>query len=272
VLNPIRKSKKRVRRPAKPEFSPTKIRTYLICPLMYKFVYVTKIGRYYYSPNIGDSFGGSVHRALHEFHAAGGHQTQTSDQLVERLRETWVGTGYPSKVEETEHLELGRRILEDYYQNERSESITLLMERQIREDMGEFMLVGRIDRLDERSDGMLEVIDYKTGRGTVTEDEVANDLAMSIYQLLVRRRYPGKNVMVTIHCLRSGQSASAALSDAEIVELEEMIRSVVAGMIKITDETDILPERKPACDRCNFFDLCERRARIMGLEWEERRQ
>lgn len=239
---------------------------------MYKFVYVTKIGRYYYSPNIGDSFGGSVHRALHDFHAAGGHQTQTSEQLIEHLRETWVGTGYPSRVEETEHLELGRRILKDYYENAQSGSITLLMERQIREDMGDFVLIGRIDRLDERPDGVLEVIDYKTGRESVTEEEVTNDLAMSVYQLLVRRRYPGKNVVATIHCLRSGQSASAQLSDAEIVELEKMIRLVVADMLRITEETDILPERKPACDRCNFFDLCERRARIMGLEWEERCQ
>lgn len=236
---------------------------------MYKLTYVTRVARFYYSPNAGDSFGGSLHRALHDFHAAGGHETQSPEQLVERLQNTWNGMGYGSRQEEKEHLEIGRRLLEDYYANSKSGATTLLTEKQIREDMGEFALVGRLDRLDERPDGSLEIIDYKSGRESVTSEEVANDLAMSVYQLLVKHKNPDKRVIATIHCLRTGQTASAELSEGELSELDKMIRHVAAEMLKITEDTDIPPHRKGVCDGCDFFKICERRARIAGIEWRE---
>ncbi|MBI2844808.1 MAG: PD-(D/E)XK nuclease family protein [Armatimonadetes bacterium] len=252
--------RKRQARARKPQISPTKIRVFLECPLMYKLVYITKSASFYYTPNAGDSFGGTLHRAIHDFYAAGGHSTQTAEELVERLQSTWTSTGYSSLQEESAHQEFGARLLEEYYANSRSGSITLFTERQLREDMGEFVLIGRIDRLDERPDGTLEIIDYKTGRGSVTEEEVARDLAMSIYQLLARRKYPGRQVIATIHCLRTGISASAYLTDPQTVELEQFIREVAAGMLAITEDTDILPERKPACDTCKLSRICERAA------------
>lgn len=264
------KKTKGQRRPGKPEVSPTKIKTYLSCPLMYKFVYVTRIGRLYYCPNVGDSFGGSIHRALQSFHAAGGHETQDSEQLTARLKDVWTGMGYSSREEENEHLEFGARLLEDYYQNSRTGNVTLFTERRLRYDMGDFALIGQIDRLDERPDGVLDIVDYKTGRITVAEDEVSSDLAMCIYQLLVRKAYPGRDAVATIYCLRSGQSASAKLSDEELVELEEMIRSTVEDLLKITEDTDIPPVRRDVCDQCNFFKICERRARSLGEEWAAR--
>jgi RecB family exonuclease len=245
---------------------------YLTCPLMYKLVYVNRIGRFHYTPNIGDSFGGSLHRALHDFYASGGHETQTSDELVECLKSTWVATGYSSASEEQAHLEVGVRILEEYYANSRLGSRTIFTERQVREDMGEFALIGRIDRLDERADGTIEIIDYKSGRGSVTEEEVAEDLAMSIYQLLVRRKYPEHRVIATIHCLRTGCSASAELSDQEIAELEDMVRGVAEEMLKITEDTQIDPIRIKPCDRCNFYKVCERRARALEIDWGPRQE
>lgn len=178
------------RKPRKPEISPTKIRIFLTCPLMYKLTYVTKVGRFYYAPNVGDSFGGSLHRAIHDFHSAGGHETHTPEQLAERLHSTWTSIGYSSQQEEKEHLELGVRLLQEYYANSQTGATTIFTEKQLKEDMGEFYLVGRIDRLDEHPDGKLEIIDYKSGRMSVSEQEVADDLAMSIYQLLVKRKYP----------------------------------------------------------------------------------
>jgi putative RecB family exonuclease len=258
---------KKTRKPRKPEISPTKLRIFLTCPLMFKLIYVTKVGRYYYRPNIGDSFGASLHRAIAEFHSSGGHDAHSADQLSEKLRDAWTGVGYECAEQEREHLDLGMRLLQSYYEDSRTGAITLLTEKQLREDMGEFILTGRIDRLDERPDGTLEIIDYKSGRARVTEEEVANDLAMSVYQFLARRKYPGRRVVATIHCLRTGNTASAELSDSDAEELELMVRQVAGDMLAITEETELLPRRTPSCDCCDFSKLCERRARIEGIDW-----
>ncbi len=261
---------RQARKPRRPQISPTKIRTYLECPLKYKFVYVTRIGRFHYIPNVGDSLGGSLHRALQEFHASGGHETHSPEQLIERLQNTWVSVGYSSAKEEQEHLESGIQMLQDYYENSKIGAKTIFTEKQFKEDMGEFDLIGRIDRLDQHPDGTLEIVDYKSGRKTVTKEEVADDIAMSIYQLLVKKAYPGTRAIATIHCLRTGVTASAELSDEELVELEAMVMHVAGEMLRITEDTEIPTVRKPACNRCDFFDLCERRARNAGIEWPPR--
>lgn len=258
---------KKPRKPRKPQISPTKLRTFLECPLKYKFVYIAKIGRFHYRPNVGDSFGSSLHRALQEFHASGGHATQNSDQLTERLRNAWVGVGYGSQQEEADHLTLGAEILQNYYANSKREAVTVFTERQLKWDMGDFTLIGRIDRLDETSDGILEIVDYKSGRASVTIEEVAGDLAMSIYQLLVKNNYPARRTMATIHCLRTGKMASAELSDDDLIELENMIRGVAIDMLAITEDTEHLPERKPTCDHCDFFKICARAARVAEIDW-----
>jgi len=269
-IRPFGKAKA-ARRARKPEISPTKIRIFLECLLMYKLIYVTKIGRYHYLPNAGDSFGGSLHRALHDFYAAGGHDTHTVDQFVERLDNTWISIGYGSRDEEREHREFGVRILEDFYTNSKSGARTLFTERQLREDMGDFVLIGRIDRLDARPDGALEIIDYKTGRESVTEAEVAFDLAMGIYQLLVKHKHPDRRVIATIHCLRTGLSASTELQPEALAELERFVREAASKLLAITEDMEIPPVRKDVCDGCQFFTLCERRARILGQEWEARK-
>jgi RecB family exonuclease len=243
------------------------MRIYLTCPLKYKLMYVTKVGRYYYTPNIGDSFGASLHRAIADFHISGGHETQSPEQLAERLRNTWTSAGYVSNEQEKEHLDLGMQLLTEYYENSRSGAVTILTEKQLREDMGEFILTGRLDRLDEHPDGMLEIIDYKSGRASVSSEQVRDDLAMSIYQLLVRRKYPGHRAIATIHCLRTGNQASAELTDPELEELELMIRQVASDMLSITEETELAPCRVPACECCDFLKICERRARIEEIDF-----
>lgn len=243
------------------------MRIFLTCPLKYKLIYVTKVGRYYYTPNIGDSFGASLHRAIADFHSSGGHDTQSPEQLAERLKNTWTSIGYTSSEQESEHLELGENMLHEYYKNSRSGAVTILTEKQLREDMGEFILTGRLDRLDEHPDGALEIIDYKSGRASVTSEQIHDDLAMSIYQFLVKRKYPGRRSIATIHCLRTGHQASAELTNAELAELELMIRQVASDMLAITEETELQPCHIPACDCCDFIKICERRARVEGIDF-----
>ena len=255
------------RKPTKLVLSPTRIATYLACPLMYKFVYIDKISRFYYKPKAAHSFGASLHRALQDFHEHGGVHTQTVQQLASRFRETWVAVGYQSPDEERKHFQDGLKILEDYHADPPpSGTITLLTERQLKHDMGAFALAGRIDRLDQRPDGSIEVIDYKSGRATVTEDEVRNDLAMSIYQLLAKLKYPDERVIGSILCLRTGVKATAELTSQELVSVEEEVRAVAAEIMPLSSDTEFDPTDKTACPICDFERLCiKTRARSRTL-------
>ena len=84
-----------------------------------------------------------------------------------------------------------------------------------------------MDRIDEHlSDGALEIVDYKSGRLSVSEEDVKNALAMSVYQFLTKRLWPDRRVFATIHALRGGVMASASYSDEEMLALEEDLRGI----------------------------------------------
>ncbi|HTE18037.1 MAG TPA: PD-(D/E)XK nuclease family protein, partial [Armatimonadota bacterium] len=122
-----------------------------------------------------------------------------------------------------------------------------------------FVLFGKIDRLDRRADGALEVVDYKSGRLSVTEDEVRDSLALRIYQLLVARQHPGTPVYTGILCLRSGKAASVLRLADELAEVEREVADVVRTLL--ADEV-MAPTPGPQCRDCPYPRICP-----AGLKW-----
>ena len=251
-----------VKKPRKPEFSPTRLRAFLSCPMMYRLEYVEKVGRFYHKARAGFTFGSTLHQALQTFHEDGGSAVVTAPELVAKMETVWQSQGYESAEHEAEHKVEAVRILETYHaaSKERAETTKpFLIEKMLKWDMGLFMLTGRIDRIDEHSaDGALEIVDYKSGRRSVSEEDVKSALAMSVYQLLTKRSNPDRRVYATIHALRGGVTASASYSDDEMAALEDELRGI-GTLILETDFEAVHPVPLPEeCPYCDFLPLCTR--------------
>lgn len=255
------KSDKRSK-PRKLTLSPTKISTYLACRLMFKYTYIDKISRYYYQPRSYHSFGASLHRALESFHKRGGAEAVSTEQLVEKMHESWTSVGYMSIEDEQTHKEAAAQMMQHYYEEHQAAGVkTLYTEKVLRVDMGDFILMGRVDRIDEHPDGRLEVIDYKSGRMSVSQDDVRNDLAMGIYAYLLRRTHPDRPASASIYCLRSGCVATVEFSEHELSDMEEGVRAIAREIALIDKETVIAPEwLENVCPTCDYLRLCARRA------------
>jgi len=254
----------------KPEFSPTRLRHYLMCPTYYRIEYVDKNGRFYHRAQAGWAFGSTLHQTLQSFHEEGGAASVTQEQLVERLDQTWISSGYRTPGVEEAHRAEAERILENYHEAaaERAATTrTFLTEKTLKYDMGPFVLTGRIDRIDEHvEDKALEIVDYKS-RVDITEMEVKEALAMSVYQLLVKRLYPDRRVFATIHALVGGVTASASYTDDELDALEDDIRGVGIEILE-RDFEAVYPKPIPGeCHDCDFLQLCERYWRQEGIEY-----
>ena len=256
------------RKPRKPELSPTRIRTYLSCRMMYRLDYLDKLGRFYHKARAGYAFGTSLHQTLQTFHEQGGAQTVSRDELVKNLDTGWVSAGYDNPEHERQQREAAAVILENYHAAmlDRPPVVrTFLTEKMLKYDMGRFVLTGRIDRIDEHEDGSLEIVDYKSGRRSVTEEDVRNMLAMSIYQLLTKRLNPDRPVTATIHALQTGDSATVGLTGEELQELEDELRCL-GGEILDADFESVKPEPLPdVCPWCDFLPLCAR-------HWQQERR
>ena len=250
------------------QLSPTRIGSFLTCRMMYKYDYLDKIGRFFHRARAGNSFGATLHQALQGFHEAGGAATEDAAQLGERVIDNWRSAGFKSPEEETQHKELAVTVMQQYHlqAQERADTTRLfLSEKMLKRDMGLFVLTGRVDRIDEHlTDGALEIIDYKSGRSEVTENQVRNALAMCIYQLLAKRQWPERRVYATIHALRTGAQASVELSDDELNAWEETLNEIGREIIE-KDWDAVRPAYLPdICPTCDFLPKCDRYWRARG--------
>ena len=245
--------------PRKPSLSPTRIAAYLECAMKYRYIYIEKIGRFYFKAKAGYSFGSTLHQALQTFHQGGAQLN--AEELTQQVETKWISAGYDSPQQEQEYREQGAVIIQEYHAKavERVESgvITLFTEKSISTDMGKFVLSGRVDRIDQHPDGKLEIIDYKSGRTEVTEQQVAGSLAMQIYQLILSKNYPGQRVCSTIHALRSGAEATSEMTADERATFEQDIL-ILGEEILSRDFEGVEPARIDACDHCEFLPRCSR--------------
>jgi RecB family exonuclease len=205
------------------------------------------------------SFGSTLHHVLQEFHEQGA--THTAEEIVEEMEQTWIGAGYKSQEQEQAHREAGQQMVQAYHaafqERAAAQVETIATEKTLSYDMGLFRLSGRIDRIDRHADGSLEIIDYKSGRWETTPEQVANDLAMSCYQLIVKRLHPESPVFATISCLRSGITASAAWSDEDLATFEQDLRALGEEILG-RNYNEAAPVRMELCEECDFLRVCER--------------
>ncbi|MCX7926265.1 MAG: PD-(D/E)XK nuclease family protein, partial [Fimbriimonadales bacterium] len=131
-------------------------------------------------------------------------------------------------------------------------------ERMLRRDMGRYVLMGRIDRVDEHPDGTLEIIDYKSGRADVNEEQVRNDFALHCYALLVQEYYPDRPLQIAIHALRPNKKVAVPVSQETLDEFRELLDQLVAEIL--SEDWELLrPQWIPACAECEFLELCLRK-------------
>ena len=246
--------------PKKPSLSPSRITTYLDCPTKYLWTYVDARGKWYLKAKSYYSFGSTLHKVLERFHDSGDIGVTTVGDALKVYEESWLEAGYASPEEMQEAFGEGREIIASTIEEElkRDPGVrTLAVEKFLKFDMGSFVLIGRIDRLDQYPDGTIEIVDYKSGRSKVSDDDVATDLAMACYQLLVRRNFPGVPVKATIHALRANSKGSASMSDEDLAAFESDIRTL-GELVLSTSIDDHSPSVKPLCNGCDFLQLCQK--------------
>lgn len=238
--------------PRLPRYSPTRLNLYRFCPRAYLFQY--ERGLRWGGVSSAQSFGGSVHRTLQAFHERGGAATVSLDDLKTELAGRWSDAGYGSAEEAAAFRAAGEAMLSRYHDAAAEPGrTTLANEVTVQRRYATYVLFGKIDRLDRRPDGALEVIDYKSGRRVYGEDDVRASLAMTVYQLLVARENPGVAVYTGILNLRTGDSAFVLRSDDELDAVEAEVAALVAT---IQGDVEKAPVPGAQCAECPYPSVC----------------
>jgi DNA helicase-2/ATP-dependent DNA helicase PcrA len=234
-----------------PRLSYTSIHTYEQCPLQYKYRYLDRL-EWEAKPAL--SFGESLHEALEWFYSAKTPHPPELPSLLAKLAEVWVGDGYEGEEEEQRYLEHAREVLTTFYHaNAAKFRMPVAVEQRFELDLEDFVLTGKIDRMDRHADGTYEILDYKTNRKLPPRNRLASDLQLPIYQYAASSIWgvtPGK---LTLYYLLPNQRFSTRpWGDERLAGMLERLRGVARSIR--TGAFDPIPN--VLCPWCDFKNLC----------------
>jgi putative RecB family exonuclease len=252
-------------------------RTYLECPLRWKFLYIDRLSE---APRGYFTFGRVVHSVLEELlrplvvpaaRKAGSTESQrTLDEwrpkeragatprmsradLLEAYDRAWLSDGYGSPEEESRYRVLGRDLLGKYYdQLEVEQPNPVSVEEHLETRWDGIPIHGYIDRIDRTRDGGLEVVDYKTSRELSSDDALESE-QLSIYQVLVEGNYSEPVEALTLYHLRSLTPLRVPPRPRETLNgLYDRLGTVSDGIRAQAYE----PTPGRQCSRCDFRSMC----------------
>ncbi len=252
-------------------------RTYLECPLRWKFLYVDRLPEV---PRGYFTFGRVIHTVLEELvrplvvpsarrvseaesqrtlddwqGAAPQPRTEwmSRESLLEFYDRSWNSEGYVSPEEEARYRVLGRDLLLRYYDRLAEEKPTpVAVEEHLEAKWDGIPVHGYIDRIDRTPNGGLEIVDYKTSRELSHEDARDSD-QLTLYQVLVERNYSEPVQGLTLYHLRSLKPLRAPPRAATALSVLHDRMGTVSDGIR-SEAFEPTPGRH--CARCDFRDRC----------------
>ena len=265
---------------AAPTLSYSSYRTYLECPLRWKYLYVERRPE---TPRGYFTFGRVVHSVLEELvrplvvplarrRDGGDSQTTLADwaepgsterparvqpagaeavlAMYDRL---WSSEGYASPDEEERYRALGRDLLLRYRDRlELEPPAPVAVEEHLEASWDGLPVHGYIDRIDRTAAGGLEVVDYKTSRELSNEDASSSD-QLSLYQVLVEHNYRAPVERLTLVHLRSLTPLRTSPRGPRTLEpLHQRMGEVADGIREEAFE----PTPGRHCTRCDFRSIC----------------
>jgi putative RecB family exonuclease len=242
--------------------SPSRLLAWLDCPRRYRMQYLDRPRPATRPPRAHTSVGVATHNALRDFwDLAPVDRTPTA---VERLvRGSWIDAGFRDPEQSADWRARTTRRVTDYLRGVDRDRQPLGVERTVSLHTETLAVTGRLDRLDDR-DGDLVVVDYKTGRAQLTNDDARTSLPLALYAVAVAGMFRRSCNRVELHHLPTGEvlahEHTADTLQRKVAEAESIavdLRRADADFAEQGAESPLFGPRLSAiCMWCDFRAHC----------------
>ncbi|MFZ2189706.1 MAG: ATP-dependent DNA helicase [Candidatus Magasanikiibacteriota bacterium] len=260
------------------KFSFSQISSYERCPYQYKLAHVLKIPM---KGSASFSFGNTIHNTLQDFYTkiqelnsvkqaslfglpvetkpdTGEIKVPSQDELLQMYEKNWAPDWYNSREQREKYFAKGKEILKIFYSSQQNNwTIPVSLEGWFKVKVGDYIVHGRIDRIDKVADGSLEIIDYKTGKAKetlTTEDKQQLLIYQIAAQTLPEYRNIGPVGQLTFYYVNDNLKTSFIGEDKDLEKLQEKILKTIN---QIKTNNFIATPNKHVCQYCDFKEICE---------------
>jgi DNA helicase II / ATP-dependent DNA helicase PcrA len=229
-----------------------------ICPLHYKAKAILNIPT---PKSPVQSFGISMHNTLYDFYKMVlDGQTPTLVEFKNMLKSEWISEGYENKKHEKERYTQALKILKNFYKTECHPPVKPLgIELKFSFVLKNGVKVsGKIDRVDQKTDGGIKIIDYKTGEDNPKASR-AHELQLAIYALAATKikdeifNHKPEEITLTLHFLEGNTKKSMSFTKADLEKFEEEL----IEKIKEIENSDFKCSGNVLCLNCEYRILCD---------------
>ncbi len=237
-------------------FSYSQLESFKTCPLQYKYQYILKVPT---QVNAAASFGDTIHRTLQKFYEEFMlDKTVNLDRMITIFNGLWSPIGYSSQSHEKKMKKEGAMMLKKYFEILHNPNVSVMgLEKlfKIRLNFDTF-LTGKIDRVDNTSNGGIEIIDYKTGKKP-DEKELQKSLQLSIYALAAMDKglyhQELEKVTLTFYYLQDVSKISMQRTPQDIARVKEEVERTISEI----RTNEFKAKVGPWCNYCAFRMICE---------------
>ncbi len=180
------------------------------------------------------------------------------EELLKMYDAKWISDWFKDKRQREDMYKKGKEILKIFYTSQEGNwNIPIGLESWFKIKVGDYVINGRIDRLDQLPDGTIEIIDYKTGQG---KDKLTSDdkEQLLLYQIAVEEiaefKAYGKPSKLTFYYLNDDLKTSFIGEPKDTEKLKEKFKTTIESIVK--GDFTATPSQF-ICGRCDFRDICE---------------
>jgi putative RecB family exonuclease len=246
--------------------SPSRAGDFMQCPLMFRLRVVDKVPE---PPNMAATRGTLVHAVLDRlFDLPAG--ARTPDEAAALLEPEWerllakdpgLGELFETPQDLAEWMTSAKSLLGRYFTLEDPNRLEPA-EREwfVRTAVGEgddrLVLRGVVDRLDVAPNGLLRVVDYKTGKAPPAGYEAKNLFQMKFYALVLWKLRGVVPKRLQLIFLGSGDVLTYDPDERDLRGVEQKITAVWAAIRAAAEKREWPASPSRLCDWCSFKPIC----------------
>ncbi len=245
--------------------SPSRAADFMQCPLLYRFRVIDRLPE---PPSSAAARGTLVHSVLERLfdvpapertleHAASLVGPQWEALLAERpeLAEL-IGDGEEA-TELTAWLTSATSLVERWFGLEDPTDLEPAeRELYLECDLDGLLLRGYVDRLDVAPNGMIRVVDYKTGRSPSVLFEGKALFQMKFYALVLWRLRGVVPSMLQLVYLGNAEIVRYQPDEADLRATERKLKALWQAIVRAAETGDWRPNKSRLCDWCAHRDIC----------------
>ena len=243
--------------------SPSRAGDFLACPLLYRFRTIDKLPE---PPSVDAVRGTVVHKVLEDLFdlpAAERTVAQAHDLLApawEALQEAAPEAAalFGDAEELGRWLASCRDVIERYFTLEDPTRLEPA-ERELYVEAvldSKLLLRGFVDRIDGAPNGMIRIVDYKTGRSPGPLFEAKALFQMKFYALVIWRTRGVIPSMLQLIYLGNAEMLRYEPDEADLLATERKVEAVWEAIRRAEMTGDWRPRRSRLCDWCSHQAIC----------------